>query len=124
MSKPKRGRPAATKDARGRGPSGAAGRLLFGAALGFVVTPILTYALGTALFGHRETFDHGQGEGFLVFLVAAWSALPGAAFWGAAWNLRSTRPTSRGRHVLTLLLFLPFLAGLLVALLMAEHRFG
>ncbi|MCU0724875.1 MAG: hypothetical protein MUE73_03665 [Planctomycetes bacterium] len=98
-----------------------AASFLLGAALGLVLTPILTWVVGFALFGGRATWAVGQGDGFMVFLVALGAALPGAVLGGAtALGLRALR-TGRGRLLLLLLSAAIWLTIILLALLLTDR---
>lgn len=92
--------------------------------LGLIVTPLLTYLLGWALFGARDTWGVGQGDSFLVFFVALWAAPFGALYWALIpWaHGRLSRFFREGRAILVALAV--YVLGLIIALLAVDHSIG
>ncbi len=48
---------------------------------GLIATPVVTFFLGWVLFGRRDSWNIGQGESFLSFVVAVYAAPAGAVYW-------------------------------------------
>ena len=91
---------------------------------GLVVTPVLAMLLGLALFGYRDTWGVGQGDSFMVFIVALFSAPGGAVYWAViATTWRTLLPDVRPRVVLPVALVI-YLIGLVLALLGTDASFA
>lgn len=91
--------------------------------IGLIVTPVLTIFLGWVLFGARSTWSVGQGDSFLVFIVALWTTPFGAVYWALMPFVVDSLPqTVPARRVLWIALAL-YLAGIVVALLGTDRAY-
>jgi len=92
--------------------------------LGLVVTPVLTLLLGWVLFGWRDTWNVGQGDSFLVFIVALWATPFGGVYWALVPVVlkRLAKRVSVGRFLLGSLAL--YVAALLVALLSFDRAYA
>ncbi len=94
---------------------------LFGLA-GLLLTPIVTYLLGWMLYGRRDTWAVGQGEGFIAFLMGVYATPFGAAYWALVAALDKAFP--RGGSLRVLLPIVVFVAGLAIAVVVAMGMVG
>lgn len=99
-------------------------RLLAYGLVGFVLTPILVYTAGWLLFGGRASWNRGQGEGFVVFLLAVYAIPFGAAFGVLTAVARRLVRTSTERRTVGLVAAGVYLAGLVLAVVWVVNRYA
>ena len=80
--------------------------------------------IGYAMFGHRSTWNVGQGDSFLVFLMAMYATPVGAVCAAFVASVRNfLGPETRLRWVMAVAVPV-YLGGLVAALLWADWRYG
>lgn len=94
---------------------------LFGLA-GLVLTPVVTFLIGWAIYGRRASWNADQGDSWLVFLMAVYATPFGALYWALVAAIDKTFP--RGGAVRRLLPVAVYVAGLALAVVVAVQRYS
>ena len=90
--------------------------------LGLIVTPILVFLVGWLLYGSRSTWNIGQGESFVVFLLGVYAAPFGALF--GALTTWLTVPCRGSRGMWRLLFLGLYLVGVVVTVIVGVATYA